>query len=159
MWVYAQYVLSGVLTFTFAVIGIISLVVLIRQKTIIVESRLGKSSSVSEIINVNVALVAVAISVWFRYYVFIPPLLVYIFFIVCTTRIRSGLSKEGMFVGLTFIEWENIEGYRFVNDNINTFKLKLRANKRQYIIECDKEIREEVETLVRSKLKEIPTMK
>lgn len=156
MWQYLQYVLSGALTVGFATIGIISLIVLNRQKKIIVESRLGKSSSVSEIINVNVSLVGVAMSVWFHYYVFIPPLLMYIFFIVITTRICSGLSEEGMFVGLTFIDWEHIEGYKFVNDNINTIKVKLRANKRQYIIECEKEQKAEVEQLVRRKLREMP---
>ncbi|MDE7366480.1 MAG: hypothetical protein K2N24_03895, partial [Lachnospiraceae bacterium] len=82
------------------------------------------------------------------------PMLMYIFFIVITTRIRSGLSEEGMFVGLTFIDWEHIEGYKFVNDNINTIKVKLRANKRQYIIECEKEQKAEVEELVREKLRE-----
>ena len=156
MWQYLQYLLSGALTVGFATIGIISLIVLNRQKKIIVESRLGKSSSVSEIINVNVSLVGVAMSVWFHYYVFIPPLLMYIFFIVITTRICSGLSEEGMFVGLTFIDWEHIEGYKFVNDNINTIKVKLRANKRQYIIECEKEQKAEVEQLVRRKLREMP---
>ena len=95
-------------------------------------------------------------SVWFQYYVFVPPLLMYIFFIVITTRIRSGLSENGMFVGLTFIDWEHIEGYKFVNDNINTIKVKLRANKRQYIIECEKEQKSVMEQLVRSKLQEIP---
>ena len=72
-----------------------------------------------------------------------------------TTRIRSGLSEEGMFVGLTFIDWEHIEGYKFVNDSINTIKVKLRANRRQYIIECEKEKKADVENLVRGKLKEI----
>ena len=156
MWQYIQYAVSAALTLGFGTIGIISCVVLHRQKSIIVESRLGKSSSVSEIINVNVALVGIAMSVWFHYYIFVPPLLMYIFFIVITTRIRSGLSEEGMFVGLTFIDWEHIEGYKFVNDNINTIKVKLRANKRQYIIECEKDRQEEVENLVRRKLKEIP---
>lgn len=154
MWQYLQYVLAAALTLGFGTIGIISCVVLHRQKMIIIESRLGKSSSVSEIINVNVALVGIAMSVWFRYYIFILPLLMYIFFIVITTRIRSGLSEEGMFVGLTFIAWEHIEGYKFVNDNINTIKVKLRANKRQYVIECEKEQKEELEDLVRRKLRE-----
>lgn len=154
MWQYLQYVLAAALTLGFGTIGIISCVVLHRQKMIIIESRLGKSSSVSEIINVNVALVGIAMSVWFRYYIFILPLLMYIFFIVITTRIRSGLSEEGMFVGLTFIDWEHIEGYKFVNDNINTIKVKLRANKRQYVIECEKEQKEELEDLVRRKLRE-----
>lgn len=152
MWQYIQYAVSAALTLGFGTIGIISCVVLHRQKSIIVESRLGKSSSVSEIINVNVALVGIAMSVWFHYYIFVPPLLIYIFFIVITTRIRSGLSEEGMFVGLTFIDWEHIEGYKFVNDNINTIKVKLRANKRQYIIECDKEQKNELEELVRKRL-------
>ncbi|MDD6330987.1 MAG: DUF5673 domain-containing protein [Clostridium sp.] len=152
MWQYIQYAVSAALTLGFGMIGIISCVVLHRQKSIIVESRLGKSSSVSEIINVNVALVGIAMSVWFHYYIFVPPLLMYIFFIVITTRIRSGLSEEGMFVGLTFIDWEHIEGYKFVNDNINTIKVKLRANKRQYIIECDKEQKNELEELVRKRL-------
>lgn len=157
MWQYLQYIVSGALTLGFATIGIISCVVLNHQKKIIVESRLGKSSSSSEIINVNIALVGVALSVWFHYYIFIPPMLMYIFFIVITTRIRSGLSEEGMFVGLTFIDWEHIEGYKFVNDNINTIKVKLRANKRQYIIECEKEQKAEVEELVREKLRESPS--
>ena len=155
MWQYAQYVIAGALTLGFGTIGIISCVVLYRQKKIIIESRLGKSSSVSGIMNVNIALIGLALSVWFRYYVFVPPLCMYIFFIVITTRIRSGLSEEGMFVGLTFIDWEHIEGYKFVNDNINTIKVKLRANKRQYIIECEKEQKAQLEALVRSKLKEI----
>lgn len=157
MWQYLQYLVSGALTLGFATIGIISCVVLKHQKKIIVESRLGKSSSASEIINVNIALAGIALSVWFQYYIFIPPMLMYIFFIVITTRIRSGLSEEGMFVGLTFIDWEHIEGYKFVNDNINTIKVKLRANKRQYIIECEKEQKAEVEELVRGKLKEYPS--
>ena len=92
MWQSLQYVISAILTLGFATIGIVSCVVLHRQKSIIIESRLGRSSSVSEIVNVNVALVGIAMSVWFRYYVFVPPLLMYIFFIVITTRIRSGLS-------------------------------------------------------------------
>lgn len=156
MWQSLQYVVSAILTLGFATIGIISCVVLHRQKSIIIESRLGRSSSVSEIVNVNVALVGIAMSVWFRYYVFVPPLLMYIFFIVITTRIRSGLSEHGMFVGLTFIDWEHIEGYKFVNDSINTIKVKLRANRRQYIIECEKEQKAVMEQLVRSKLKEMP---
>lgn len=156
MWQSLQYVVSAILTLGFATIGIISCVVLHRQKSIIIESRLGRSSSVSEIVNVNVALVGIAMSVWFRYYVFVPPLLMYIFFIVITTRIRSGLSENGMFVGLTFIDWEHIEGYKFVNDSINTIKVKLRANRRQYIIECEKEQKAVMEQLVRSKLKEMP---
>ena len=154
MWLYIQYVLSIALTIGFGTIGIISCVVLHRQKRILVESRLGRSSSASEIINVNIALAGIAISVWFQYYIFIPPMLAYIFFIVITTRICSGLSEEGMFVGLTFIDWEHIEGYKFVNDNINTIKVKLRSNKLQYFIECDKEQRADVEELVRRKLKE-----
>ena len=63
MWQYLQYVLSAALTLGFVTIGIISCVVLHRQKGILVESRLGRSSSVSEIINVNVALVGIAMSV------------------------------------------------------------------------------------------------
>ena len=59
-------------------------------------------------------------------------------------------------MGLTFIDWEHIEGYKFVNDNINTIKVKLRANKRQYIIECEKEQKSVMEQLVRSKLQEMP---
>lgn len=156
MWQSLQYVISAILTLGFATIGIVSCVVLHRQKSIIIESRLGRSNSVSEIVNVNVALVGIAMSVWFQYYVFVPPLLMYIFFIVITTRIRSGLSENGMFVGLTFIDWEHIEGYKFVNDNINTIKVKLRANKRQYIIECEKEQKSVMEQLVRSKLQEMP---
>ena len=149
MWQSLQYVISAILTLGFATIGIVSCVVLHRQKSIIIES-------LPTLFPLHVALVGIAMSVWFRYYVFVPPLLMYIFFIVITTRIRSGLSENGMFVGLTFIDWEHIEGYKFVNDNINTIKVKLRANKRQYIIECEKEQKSVMEQLVRSKLQEMP---
>lgn len=152
MWQYMQYILSIALTLGFAVVGIVGLVVLNRQRKIIIESRLGRSSSVSEIINVNIALLGVAMSLWFHYYVFILPMLMYIFFIVITTRIRSGLSEEGMFVGLTYVDWGHVEGYQIVNDQINTIKLKLRANHRQYIFECDKEQKSQIEALVIGKL-------
>lgn len=151
-----KYILALVVFVVLATMSAIGIVVLKRQKAICVESRLGASSSVSELINVNIGLLLVALLVWFREYLLIPPVLMYIIFIMISTRIRSGLSEEGAFIGLTFLDWKHMEGYKFVNDSLNTFKVKLRANHRQYVLECDKEYRPQVEKLVRMHLQETP---
>ena len=52
-------------------------------------------------------------------------------------------------VGTTFIDWEFMDGYKLVNDegDINVVILKIRANRRQYVLVCDRKDRKAIDKI------------
>lgn len=152
MWIYA---LASILFLGFFTATVISIYVVDKQKTIKIYSKLGRRTTVIEIINVNIALILVGIFVYIKFYVFIPALLFFIIFILLLSRVQSGMSDEGIFVGMTFIEWSKVKSYKILNDDIATFTIKIRANKRQYVFRCDKSVRKDIENILQEHGKQV----
>jgi hypothetical protein len=111
-----------------------------KQSGIIIASRLHHKLNNSEVIYANAGLVVLAILLYFHYFVFVPAVLMFVLFIVLSTRIQSGLTAQGAVVGTTFIDWEFMKGYKLVNepDDSNIIILKIRANRKQYVLVCDR---------------------
>lgn len=145
MWIYA---LAIILALGFFTADIIAIIILDKQKTIVVYSRMGRQTNPVEIINVNVALLLIGYFIYIKYFVFMPAIVCFVVFIILSTRVQSGMSEEGIYVGLTFIEWDKVKSYKIINDDISTFMIKLRANKRQYVFRCDKVKRSEIEDIL-----------
>lgn len=142
-------ILAFVLFLGFGTAVIICINAIKKQGQIIIVSRLRHQTNRTEIIYANICLVAIGVCVYFRYYLFVPDLLLLAIFIVLTTRVESGIVNEGILVGTTFLEWEYIKGYKIINDDINTITLKVRANKKQYVLICDKSDRAKIEKLLK----------
>ncbi len=117
-----------------------------RQSGIIIKSRIKHKINNSEVIYANLGLVVLAVLLYLHYYVFVPALLAFVLFIVLSTRIKSGITKEGAIVGTAFIEWEFMKGYKLVDDpeDSNIVILKIRANRKQYVLICDRRDRHEI---------------
>ena len=93
-----------------------------------------------------------AVLVYLKYNIFVPAVLAFVLFVVLSTKIQSGLTKEGALVGTTFLEWEFIKGYKLVNDesDSNVIILKLRANHKQYVLVCDREDRVRIAEIMKT---------
>ena len=100
-----------------------------------------------EIIYVNAALVMVAILLYDKSYRFLPAILVFVLLIFLNSRMSSGICERGVFIGTSFFEWNKLNGYRIINDQISTVQIRIYANEKQYVIRCDKEQRREAEHL------------
>ena len=114
-----------------------------RQTGILVKSRLHHKLNISEVIYANLGLVGLVGLVWFKIYMFVPAVLIFVLFIVLSTRIQSGITKEGVLVGSSFIEWEFMRSYLLENqgEDSNVIVLKIRANRKTYILVCNREDR------------------
>ncbi len=145
MWIY---IIAGILFFGFFTSTIIGIVIVDKQKTIKIDSRLGRSTNAIEIISVNVSLLLIAFFIYIKYYIFMPAIVFFVVFVLISTRVESGISDEGIFVGMTFVEWDNVNSYKIINDDITTLTVKIRANKRQYVFRIDKSRRAEIEDIL-----------
>lgn len=114
-----------------------------KQSGIVISSRLHHKTNIAEVVYANIALVGLVILLLFRYYIFVPAMLMFVLFIVLSTRIQSGITNEGAIVGSTFIEWEFMKSYKLVNDpeDSNIIILKIRANRKQYVLVCNRKDR------------------
>lgn len=142
-------IITALLFFGFLLLSVLSVRSILRQKTIVISSRIGRQTGLIEVINVNVALLVIVILVIYRLYVYIPTVAVFAFFILSLTRLQSGISNTGIFVGMTYIPWEQVKAYKMVNDDINTLQVKFRANKRQYVMRCDKKDLSAIQAILR----------
>ena len=142
-------VLAFVLFFAFGVATVLCAKAIRRKESIIIKSRLHHKQSRAEVIYANLGLVAICVLCAFHIYQFIPALLLFVLFIVLSTRIASGLTPEGALVGTTFIDWEFIKGYKLVDEeqDSNIIVLKIRANRKQYVLVCNREDREQIRAL------------
>ena len=93
MWIYA---LAVILALGFFTADIIAIIILDKQKTIAVYSRMGRQTNPIEIINVNLALLLVGYFIYIKYFVFMPAIVCFIIFIILSTRVQSGMSAEGI---------------------------------------------------------------
>lgn len=143
-------VLNGLAIILFLGFGIgcvVAFSILDKQKDIIIPSRYGRQTDPLEIIYVNVALLMVAFMLFEKSYRFLPALIVFVLLIFFNSRMSSGISPIGVFVGSTFLEWDKLIGYRIINDQISTVQIRVYAGGKQYILRCDKELRRDAEHL------------
>ena len=139
--------LSIILFLGFGAACIIAFSVLDKQKDIIIPSRYGRQTEPLEIIYVNAALILVGIMLYEKSYRFLPAIIVFVLMIFFNSRMISGISPEGVFIRGTFLDWNKLDGYRIINDEISTVQVRVYANKKQYVLRCDKELRRKVEHL------------
>lgn len=114
-----------------------------RQAGILIKSRLHHKLNSSEVIYANLGLVGLVVLMYFKIYVFVPAILMFVLFIVMSTRIQSGITKDGVLVGTTFLDWEFVRSYLLENqgEDSNVIVLKLHANRKTYILVCNREDR------------------
>lgn len=146
-------VLGFVLFMGFATAVRVCIAAIRRQSGIIIRSRLHHKLNNAEIIYANLGLIVFAVLFYFHYYVFIPAVLAFVLFIVLSARVHSGLTEEGAVVGTTFLEWEFMRGYKLVDDegDSNIIILKIRANRKQYVLVCDRSDRHAIAELMEKK--------
>lgn len=140
-------VLAIILFLGFGTGCIVAFSTLDKQKDITIPSRYGRQIGPLEIIYVNVALLMVAYMLYSKSYRFLPALIVFILLIFFNSRMTSGISPFGVFVGTTFLDWNKLMGYRIINDQISTVQIRVYANNKQYVLRCDKEMRRDAEHL------------
>lgn len=143
-------VLGFVLFLGFGTAVLICISAIKRQSDIIIKSRLHHKVNRSEIVYANLGLVLLVVFAYFKYYVFAPAIICFVLFIVLTTKIQSGLTADGAVVGTTYLEWEFIKSYKLVDDpeDSNIIILKMRANRRQYIMVCERRDRQKIADLM-----------
>ncbi|MGN0152185.1 MAG: DUF5673 domain-containing protein [Wujia sp.] len=143
-------VLGFVLFLGFATAVGVCLAAFKRQAGIVIRSRLHHRLNNSEVIYANLGLVVLAVLLYVHYYVFVPAVLAFVLFVVLSTRIQSGLTEEGAMIGTTFLEWEFMKGYKLVDeeDDSNIIILKIRANRKQYVLVCDRRDRHAIAELM-----------
>lgn len=142
-------VLGFILFLGFFTAVIVCISAINRQSGIIIKSRLHHKLNISEVIYANAGLVVLAILLYFHYYVFAPAVLMFVLFIILSTRIQSGLTEHGAVIGTTFIDWEFMRGYKLVDEpgDSNIIILKIRANRKQYVLVCDRRDRIQIDEM------------
>ncbi|MCM1158254.1 MAG: DUF5673 domain-containing protein [Bacteroidales bacterium] len=138
-------VLSVILFLGFGTAAMIAFSTIDKQKEITISSRYGRHTGPLEILYVNVALVLVAVMLYAHNYRFLPAVCTFILLIFFNSRMQSGIAPIGVFIGTTYLEWNKIKAYKIVNDEISTVQVRVFANKKQYVLRCDKEQRSRVD--------------
>lgn len=144
-------VLGFVLFLGFATAVMVCISAIKKQSGIIIKSRLHHRLNNSEVIYANLGLVLLVVLLYFEFYIFVPAILAFVLFIILTTRVQSGLTSDGALIGTTYLEWEFIKGYKLVDDesDSNVIVLKIRANRKQYVLVCDRKDRRDIAELMR----------
>lgn len=143
-------VLGFVLFLGFATAVMVCISAIKKQSGIIIKSRLHHRLNNSEVIYANLGLILLVVLLYFEFYVFVPAILAFVLFIILTTRVQSGLTVDGALIGTTYLEWEFIKGYKLVDDenDSNVIVLKIRANRKQYVLVCDRRDRRDITELM-----------
>lgn len=142
-------IMMAILFLGFFVLSILSIRTILKQRDIQIFSRISRQTGLIEVLDVNLALIVIVILVIRQLYWYIPVVAVFAFFIMTTTRLQSGMTATGLYVGMTFIPWEEVKSYKIINDDINTLQLKFRVNNRRYIMRCNKEDRKDIDAILR----------
>ena len=139
-------VLAFVLFLGFGTAVIVCIGAIKRKSQIIIESRIHHKLNSSEVIYANLGLVLLAVLLYIHYFVFVPAVCAFVLFIVLSTRVQSGITEQGAIIGTTFLEWEFMKSYKLVNDETdsNVVVLKIRANRKQYVLVCNRQDREKI---------------
>lgn len=118
-----------------------------KQKDIKIPSRYGRTVGPMEILYVNAALIMIAIILYEKSYRFVPALIAFVLLVFFNSRMTSGISPLGVFIGTSFFDWNRLEGYRIINDQISTVQIRVYAGGKQYVLRCDKDQRRDAEHL------------
>ena len=139
--------LAIILFLGFGLACVIAFTTLDKQKDITIPSRYGRQIGTMEILYVNASLVMIAIILYEKSYRFVPALATFVLLVFFNSRMSSGISPLGVFIGTTFLEWNKLEGYRIINDQISTVQIRIYTADKQYILRCDKDMRRDAEHL------------
>ncbi len=139
--------LAIILFLGFGLACVIAFTTLDKQKDITIPSRYGRQIGTMEILYVNASLVMIAIILYEKSYRFVPALATFVLLVFFNSRMSSGISPLGVFIGTTFLEWNRLEGYRIINDQISTVQIRIYTADKQYILRCDKDMRRDAEHL------------
>lgn len=138
-------VLGFVLFLGYATATAVCISAIKRQSEIIIQSRLHRKVNNTEIIYSNIGLVVLAVLLYFKIYAFVPAILAFVLFIVLSTRVKSGITEEGVMIGTKLIYWEFMKSYKLLDEeNSNIITLKIRADRRQYVLVCEREDKDEI---------------
>lgn len=141
-------VLAFILFLGFFVAVLVCKAAIKKQSEIIIASRLRRKINNAEIVYSNLGLVLLAVLLYFGIYSFAPAILAFVLFIVLSTRIKSGITSEGAVIGTKFIDWEFMKGYKLVDEeNSNIITLKIRADRRQYVLVCERRDKDEIKAI------------
>ncbi|MBE5942449.1 MAG: hypothetical protein E7264_07930 [Lachnospiraceae bacterium] len=130
----------------FGMAALIAFSTIDKQKEITIDSRYGRQTGPLEILYVNIALLLVGVTLYLNSYRFLPALCVFVLLIIFNSRMQSGIAPIGVFIGMTYLDWNKIEAYKIVNDEISTIQVRVYANKKQYVLRCAKEQRAQIES-------------
>lgn len=136
--------LSVILFLSFAMASLIAFSTMDKQKEITIASRYGRQTGLLEILYVNISLLLAAYMLYSHNYRFLPAITAFVVLIFLNTRMESGIAPIGVFIGATHLEWEKIKAYHIINDEISTVQVRVYANKKQYVLRCDKAQREQI---------------
>ena len=130
----------------FGMAALIAFSTIDKQKEITIDSRYGRQTGPLEILYVNIARLLVGVTLYLNSYRFLPALCVFVLLIIFNSRMQSGIAPIGVFIGMTYLDWNKIEAYKIVNDEISTIQVRVYANKKQYVLRCAKEQRAQIES-------------
>lgn len=145
-------VLALVLTLGFLVAVLTCIKALDLKTDLIIKSRLHHRLSGEEVIYANVGLVGVIVLIVLKLYLFIPAILLLVAYIVLSALVESGILESGALVGTTLLEWDEMQSYKLVDEenDSNIIILKIRANRKQYVLICDRRDRKELAEIFES---------
>ncbi|MBO6114665.1 MAG: hypothetical protein J6P57_06365 [Lachnospiraceae bacterium] len=148
-WKYWITILGFVLFLGFGISVWLCISAIKKQEDIIIASRLHHRMSGYEIIMANVGLVFAVIMIAYKHYIFLPAVICMVLFIILQTKIQSGITEDGALIDTTFLDWEFMKSYKLVYDENDgsTIILKIRANRKQYVLVCDREDKKKIEEI------------
>ena len=88
-------VLAFVLFLGFGTGALVCVSAVKKQSGIVIKSRLHHKLNISEVVYANLGLVGLVVLVYFKIYIFVPAVLMFVLFIVLSTRIQSGITEDG----------------------------------------------------------------
>lgn len=141
--------LAIILFLGFGTASVIAFSTIDKQKEITIESRYGRQTGTLEIVYVNLSLVLVAVMLYIHSYRFMPALIAFVLLIFLNSRMQSGIAPVGIFIGTTCLEWDKMQSYRIINDEISTVELRVFSERKQYVLRIAKEFRSEAEAYLK----------
>ena len=95
-------VLAFVLFLGFGTGALVCVSAVKKQSGIVIKSRLHHKLNISEVVYANLGLVGLVVLVYFKIYIFVPAVLMFVLFIVLSTRIQSGIHIYRMGIHAVF---------------------------------------------------------
>ena len=142
-------VLGFILFLAYAISVVLCISAIKRQSEIVIASRIHHKVTGYEIIVANIVLIGAVVMIIFHYYIFMPAVICIVLDIILQTKIVSGITDEGALIDTTFIDWEFMKSYKLQYDENedSTIILKIRANRKQYVLICEREDKKRIEEI------------